>query len=95
MPTLGIYATLVDVPGVVQGHAAMTSVGVRPVFDNGARMVEAHLLDWSGDLYDRPLTLHFLEWLRPEEHFHSVEALIEQMGRDGMQTGEVVRRWRE
>ena len=95
VPTLGIYATLVDVPGVVQGHAAMTSVGVRPVFDNGARMVEAHLLDWSGDLYDRPLTLHFLEWLRPEEHFHSVQALIEQMARDGMQTGEVVRRWRE
>lgn len=94
VPTLGIYATLVDVPGVVDGHAAMTSVGVRPVFDNGERMVEAHLLDWSGDLYDRPLTLHFLEWLRPEEHFPSVAALIEQMGRDGAQTAEVVRRWR-
>jgi riboflavin kinase / FMN adenylyltransferase len=95
VPTLGIYATLVDVPGVVQGHAAMTSVGVRPVFDNGERMVEAHLLDWSGDLYDRPLTLHFLEWLRPEENFPSVEALIAQMARDGVQTGEVVRAWRE
>lgn len=95
VPTLGIYATLVDVPGVVQGHAAMTSVGVRPVFDNGERMVEAHLLDWSGDLYDRPLTLHFLEWLRPEEHFSSVDALVEQMGRDGEQTREVVQRWRE
>ncbi|MFN8542407.1 MAG: riboflavin kinase, partial [Thermomicrobiales bacterium] len=95
VPTLGIYATLVDVPGVVQGHAAMTSVGVRPVFDNGERMVEAHLLDWSGDLYDRPLTLHFLEWLRPEENFPSVGALIEQMGRDGTQTREVVQAWRE
>jgi riboflavin kinase / FMN adenylyltransferase len=95
VPTLGIYATLVDVPGVVQGHAAMTSVGVRPVFDNGERMVEAHLLDWSGDLYDRPLTLHFLEWLRPEENFPSVDALIAQMGRDGLQTREVVRVWRD
>ena len=70
----------------------MTSVGVRPVFDNGARQVEAHLLDWGGDLYDRPLTLHFLSWLRPEENFPSVEALIEQMGRDGDATREVVRR---
>lgn len=94
VPTLGIYATLVDVPGVVHGHAAMTSVGVRPVFDNGERMVEAHLLDWSGDLYDRPLTLHFLEWLRPEENFPSVQALIEQMARDGLQTREVVEQWR-
>lgn len=95
VPALGIYATLVDVPGVVAGHAAMTSVGVRPVFDNGERTVEAHLLDWSGDLYDRPLTLRFLEWLRPEEHFPSIGALVEQMGRDGAATAATVRAWRE
>jgi riboflavin kinase/FMN adenylyltransferase len=71
----------------------MTSIGVRPVFDNGERQVESHLLDWSGDLYDRPLTLHFLEWLRPEEHFPSVEALVEQMARDGQATAEVVGKW--
>ncbi len=90
VPALGIYATLVDVPGIVEQHPAMTSVGVRPVFDNGERQVEAHLLDWEGDLYDRPLTLHFLEWLRPEEHFPSIEALVEQMGRDGEATRAVV-----
>ncbi|HEY8596791.1 MAG TPA: riboflavin kinase, partial [Thermomicrobiales bacterium] len=95
VPTLGIYATVVDVPGVVVGHAAMTSVGVRPVFDNGERQVEAHLLDWSGDLYDRPLALHFLEWLRPEENFPSVEALVIQMARDGLATQEVVRVWQQ
>lgn len=90
VPALGIYATLVDVPGVVVQHAAMTAIGVRPVFDNGERTVEAHLLDWSGDLYDRPLDLHFLEWLRPEENFPSVEALVEQMARDGLRSREVV-----
>ena len=95
VPALGIYATVVDVPGVVTGHAAMTSVGVRPVFDNGERQVEAHLLDWSGDLYDRPLALHFLEWLRPEENFPSVEALVVQMARDGLATQEVVRAWQQ
>ena len=94
VPAHGIYATLVDVPGVVERHPAMTSIGVRPVFDNGERTVEAHLLDWSGDLYDRPLDLHFLEWLRPEEHFPSVEALVEQMARDGLATGEIAREYR-
>lgn len=91
IPANGIYATLVDVPGVVSNHPAMTSVGVRPVFDNGERLIEAHLLDWTGDLYDRELTLHFLDWLRPEEHFPSVEALVEQMGRDGVATARIVR----
>ena len=95
VPANGIYATLVDVPGVVQAHPAMTSIGVRPVFDNGERLVEAHLLDWSGDLYGRELTLHFLEWLRPEQNFPSVQALIEQMGQDGVDTKRVVAAYRE
>lgn len=91
VPANGVYATLADVPGVVADHAAMTSVGVRPQFDNGARLIEAHLLDWDGDLYDRPLTLRFLAWLRPEEKFPSVEALVAQMGHDGEETRAVVR----
>lgn len=90
VPPHGIYATTVSVPGVVDDHAAMTSVGVRPVFDNGERQVEAHLLDWSGDLYGRTLTLHFLAWLRPEENFPSVEALVAQMARDDLATRQVV-----
>ncbi len=90
VPPHGIYATTVSVEGMVEDHAAMTSVGVRPVFDNGERQVEAHLLDWSGDLYGRTLTLNFLEWLRPEENFPSVDALIAQMARDGIATREVV-----
>ncbi len=90
VPPNGIYATTVSVADMVEDHAAMTSVGVRPVFDNGERQVEAHLLDWSGDLYGRTLCLNFLEWLRPEENFPSVEALIEQMARDGVATREVI-----
>ncbi len=90
VPPHGIYATTVSVEGMVEDHAAMTSVGVRPVFDNGERQVEAHLLDWGGDLYGRTLTLNFLEWLRPEENFPSVDALIAQMARDGVATRKVV-----
>jgi riboflavin kinase / FMN adenylyltransferase len=94
VPPLGIYATLVDVPGIVQDHAAMAAIGVRPVFDNGERSIEAHLLDWDGDLYDRSLALSFVEWLRPEENFPTVEALIEQMGRDAQNTSAAVARYR-
>lgn len=94
VPPLGIYATLVDVPGVVRDHAAMAAIGVRPVFDNGERSIEAHLLNWDGDLYDRPLALSFIAWLRPEEKFPSVESLVEQMGRDAQNTSAAVARYR-
>ena len=70
----------------------MAAIGVRPVFDNGERSIEAHLLDWDGDLYDRSLALSFVEWLRPEENFPTVEALIEQMGRDAQNTSAAVAR---
>lgn len=94
VPANGIYATLADVPGLVSAQPAMTSIGVRPVFDNGERIIEAHLLDWSGDLYDRTLQLRFLQWLRPEEKFPSIEALIARMGRDGVETRAVVAAYR-
>ena len=44
--------------------------------------MEAFLLDFEGDIYDRELRLDFLDRLRGERRFDSVEALVEQMGRD-------------
>ena len=63
---------------------AAISLGRRPTFyaDQGASLLEAHVLDFSGDLYDRPVAVRFVERLRGEERFDSVEALVEQMGRD-------------
>ena len=59
------------------------NVGVRPTFVTGRGvLVEAYLLDFDGDLYGRELRLDFLERLRGERAFDSVEALVEQMGRD-------------
>ncbi|MEP7359243.1 MAG: riboflavin kinase [Anaerolineales bacterium] len=45
-------------------------------------MIEAHLLDFSGDLYGQPLTLEFIARLRPEQKFPGVEALLAQIQRD-------------
>jgi riboflavin kinase / FMN adenylyltransferase len=45
-------------------------------------LIEAFLLDFDGDLYGQPLRLEFLKRLRGEKRFDSVDALIDQMGRD-------------
>jgi riboflavin kinase/FMN adenylyltransferase len=77
VPGHGVYAALAD------GIPAAVNVGVRPQFVTGrGELIEAFLIDWSGDLYGRPLRLEFLKRLRGERRFPSVEDLVEQMGRD-------------
>ncbi|MBF9234936.1 bifunctional riboflavin kinase/FAD synthetase [Microvirga alba] len=76
----GIYAVRANVGGrLVDGVA---SFGRRPTFDNGAPLFETFLFDFSGDLYGRTLEVEFVGWIRGEEKFDSVEALIAQMDRD-------------
>ena len=54
------------------------SVGIPPMFEDEATSnVEAHLLDFDGDLYGREVSIEFVEWLRPMMKFPSVEELIE------------------
>ena len=63
--------------------AGGVNVGVRPTFVTGRGvLVEAFLLDFDGDLYGRELRVEFLKRLRGEKRFESVDALVEQMGRD-------------
>jgi riboflavin kinase/FMN adenylyltransferase len=85
VPDHGIYACRASVDG--QSHIAAVNVGIRPTFKTGrGLLVEAYLLDFEGDIYDRELRLDFLERLRGERRFDSVEALVEQMGRDVVET---------
>ena len=66
---------------------AAVNVGVRPTFKTGrGLLVEAFLLDFERDVYGRELRLDFLERLRGERRFESVEALVAQMGADVEQT---------
>jgi len=80
LPPHGVYACTVLVEGVV--HPAVTNVGVRPTFGAGAVTVEAHLLNYSGNLYDRRVRVAFVQRLRDEQTFDSVDALREQIGMD-------------
>ncbi len=82
VPGHGVYACRVQLPdGTLV--AAATNVGVRPQFVTGrGELIEAFLIDWSGDLYGEKIRIEFLRRLRGERRFDSVDALVEQMGRD-------------
>jgi riboflavin kinase/FMN adenylyltransferase len=83
LPAPGIYAGWFERPDGSRSKAAV-SVGRRPTFygSDGELLVEAHLLDFSGDLYGEPARLSFVRRLRDELAFDSVSALVEQMRRD-------------
>ncbi len=88
VPDHGIYACRAHVAG--QDLVAAVNVGVRPTFKTGrGLLVEAYLLDFDGDIYGEELRLDFLERLRGEKRFDSVEALVEQMARDVDETRRV------
>lgn len=71
----GVYAAYAYVDGV--RYKAAVSNGVAPTFADKAKAnVEAHILDFSGDLYGRVIELEFVEWLRPMMSFPSVDELI-------------------
>lgn len=63
-------------------HRAVINVGVRPTFGETEATVEAHLLDFSGDLYGSQIKLQFLRRLRDERKFSDVEALRTQIEKD-------------
>ena len=77
VPGHGVYAAW------AHGYPAAVNVGVRPTFDTGrGLLVEAHLIGFDGDIYGETLRIAFLERLRGEKRFDSVDELVEQMNRD-------------
>lgn len=78
----GIYAVTLSVEGGAP-MPAVASLGTNPTFVEGGRLVlEVHVLDWTGEIYDRRVRTTFVAWLRPEQKFDSVDALIAQIHRD-------------
>jgi riboflavin kinase/FMN adenylyltransferase len=77
----GIYAVRMQRPGgaMLDGVA---SYGRRPTFDDGPPLLEVFAFDFSGDLYGEEVAVSFVEWIRPELKFDSVDALIAEMNRD-------------
>jgi riboflavin kinase/FMN adenylyltransferase len=83
-PGHGVYA------GWAHGYPAAVNVGVRPTFETGrGLLVEPHLIGFDGDLYGETLRIAFIERMRGEKRFESVDALVEQMHRDVARAREI------
>ncbi|MEM1262617.1 MAG: bifunctional riboflavin kinase/FAD synthetase [Pseudomonadota bacterium] len=82
VPRHGVYAVRVSGAGLTN-HAGVASLGTRPtVADNGAVLLEVHVLDVSRDMYGQRLRVEFIDYLRPEARFESLDAMVVQMHND-------------
>jgi riboflavin kinase/FMN adenylyltransferase len=88
IPADGIYACFAWVNG--RRYPAVSSIGVRPTFSEREHTVEAYLLDFSGDLYGLDLKLEFVERLRPEMRFETLDALVAQIRADVEQSAHLL-----
>jgi riboflavin kinase/FMN adenylyltransferase len=82
LPPTGVYTVHASIQG--RKHRAVVNIGLRPTVKNPTPQlrVEAHLLDFTGDLYSQEMEITFLEKLREEKKFPSLDALKEQIARD-------------
>lgn len=90
IPVLGVYAVRVTIDGEV--HDAVMNVGKKPTFvDNLERpTLEAHLFDFSQQIYGKAVTVQFLSFLRPERKFGSVDELVAQIRSDADQARSIL-----
>jgi len=80
LPPSGVYAAIVQTPG--GAHGAMVNLGSRPTVADSAVTVEAHLLDFSGDLYGAAVRIDLVAPIRPIRRFEGLVHLTEQLSAD-------------
>ncbi|MGE5224755.1 MAG: riboflavin kinase, partial [Omnitrophica WOR_2 bacterium] len=90
LPKPGVYVCLANVNGVF--WKAVTNVGVRPTFEVAPVLprVEAHLLDFDGNLYGQRIHLDFKARIRDEQKFPDIQALISQIHQDIARTRKIL-----
>ncbi|HUG61686.1 MAG TPA: bifunctional riboflavin kinase/FAD synthetase [Methylomirabilota bacterium] len=87
----GIYAVRFLAPdGVLRDGVA--SYGRRPTFGGGEPLLETFVFDFSGDLYDQTVLVSFYGFIRPEQRFDSVEALVARMDEDSIDARAILER---
>ena len=82
IPAAGVYACLAKLNDMT--FKAVANIGVRPTFENTPvpPRVEAHLLDFQGNIYGDLMTVEFIRRLRDEQRFSAIEDLVDQIERD-------------
>jgi riboflavin kinase/FMN adenylyltransferase len=99
LPADGVYAIRVKVPDSTESDSntvstvynGVANIGVRPTFNKQERLVEAHLLDTSIDLYDKLITVEFITRLRGEQRFAGIDALKAQIHSDAQQARHILK----
>lgn len=90
IPKFGVYACCILIDGI--RYPAVTNIGTRPTVAGEGITVEPWILDYSGDLYGREITIEFFKFLRPEQKFPSLEALQQEIHRNAQETRELIQR---
>lgn len=80
-PRYGIYAVRVRLDEDHE-YAGVASLGIRPMFDPPVELLETYIFGFNGDLYGRTIEVELHHYIRPEEKFDSMDALVEQMRAD-------------
>jgi riboflavin kinase/FMN adenylyltransferase len=81
-PATGVYAVRVEINGSGPWRPGVAYIGSRPTFGGDETFLEAHLFDFSGDLYGKGLRVAMIDYLRPDQRFADAAALAAQMDRD-------------
>ncbi len=87
-PLLGVYASCTNVGGTEYG--SITNIGLKPTFGGKKIIVETHLFDFDMDIYGEEIVVSFIEFIRPEVKFGSVEQLVREIRRDCVHAKEIL-----
>lgn len=93
VPADGVYAGWVTMPEdpAAEAQPAAVSIGTNPTFDGVQRSVEPYVLDRDDlELYGKPIAVDFVDRIRGQERFGSIDELVDQMGRDVEQTRRIL-----
>jgi riboflavin kinase/FMN adenylyltransferase len=90
IPAAGAYAVKVRMENSVEWKHGMMNIGMRPTFDGHQQTLEVHIFRLSEDLYGQQLLVSFVERLREEQRFESIEALMSQLQQDAVLAGQIL-----
>ena len=80
IPADGVYVAFSYIDG--EKRQSVVNIGLRPTFNLHDRTIESHILDFSADIYGRPIVVEFLHRLRGEQKFSGIDEIREQIGHD-------------
>jgi riboflavin kinase/FMN adenylyltransferase len=82
-PAQGVYVTRIELPSFEKRFGGVTNIGIRPtLYEDTRTIIETYVFDFAANVYGEKVRLFFLDRLREERKFPSLEALTDQIGRD-------------